>query len=230
MLRLPVFNRKIPVYNIKFMGKLVVNKNQKYLKIRLTPIEVAFIINLVLKAGEPGKKIFLKDIYNNFWKESSQAAKNLSHLLIRIKKILKIPSHLLEISHRGGEPALVNRGIYFITDYREVKQVFVTARALERADEWGFAKSEYLQAFALFRGEPFRKMYDPWSENIRRVVLNKLETEAIAFARSCLKHGNPPNRVADAKKVLEKVSKIIPQSEKIRRMVHGFGFRSGNDL
>jgi hypothetical protein len=40
-----------------------------------------------------------------------------------------------------------------------------------------------------------------------------------------LKCGNPPNRVAepksvaDAKKVLEKVSKIIPRSEEIRKMV-----------
>ena len=215
MLRLPVFNRKISVYNIKFMGKLVVYKNQKYLKIRLTPIDVAFIINFALKAGEPGKKILLEDIYNNFWKESPQAAKNLSHLLVRVKKALRIPSHLLEISRRGGEPVLVNRGIHFITDYNEFEQTLTTAQALERAGEWGFAKKEFLRAFSLFRGEPFKKMYDNWSENMRRVILNKLETEAIHFAKSCLGHRNK----RDAKKISEKVLKIIPGSEELSKMV-----------
>lgn len=167
-----------------------------------------------MKAGEPGKKILLEDIYNNFWKESPQAAKNLSHLLVRIKKILKIPSHLLEMSRRGGEPALVNRGIHFITDYNEFEQMLTTAQAFERAGEWGFAKKEYLRAFRIFRGEPFKKMYDNWSEDMRGVILNKLETEALHFAKCCLEHRNK----RDAKKILEKVLKIIPDSVELQKM------------
>jgi hypothetical protein len=133
------------------------------------------------------------------------------------------------ISLRYGESRFINSGAYFTTDYSEFEALLIQARALERAGEWGFAKKEYLRAFKLFRGEPFRKMYDPWSEHMRRVILNKLETEALHFAKSCLEHGNPPNRVAepksvaDAKKVLEKVVKIVPQSEEIEKMVREYG-------
>jgi transposase len=233
MQKLPVFNKEIPAYNIQFLGNLKVYKNQGHLSVKLPPKDTAFLINLALRATEPGKKIFLKDIDNNFWPGSSTQARNLSHLLVRIKKALKIPSHLLDISHRGGEPVLVNRGIHFITDYAEFEQTFTTAQALERAGEWGFAKREYLQAFKLFRGEPFRKMYDPWSEHMRRVILNKLETEALHFAKCCIEHDNEIRQkkrrtpsakyrggnMADAKKVLERVTKIIPQSEEIEKMV-----------
>lgn len=125
------------------------------------------------------------------------------------------------------------RGIYFVTNYQEFEQTLFQAKALELAGEWGFAKKEYLRAFNLFRGEPFKKMYDPWSEHMRRVILNKLESEAIHFAKSCLEHDNEIRQkkrrtpsakccggnMADAKKVLEKVLKIIPQSEEIRKMV-----------
>jgi hypothetical protein len=130
------------------------------------------------------------------------------------------------------------------------------ARALIRGEKWGFAKKEFLRAFSLFRGEPFKKMYDPWSEHMRRVILNKLESEAIGFAKSCIAHDNEIRQKkrrtpsakcrggnmadakkvlekvlkADAKKVLEKVLKIIPQSEEIEKMVGEYGGRSGNDL
>jgi transposase len=215
MLRLPIFNKEIPVYHIRFLGNLIIYKNEKYLKFGLPPNDIAFIINLALKAGEPKKKILLDDLYSNFWGNSAHQASNLSHLLVRIKKAFRIPTHLLEISRRGGEPVLVNRGIHFITDYAEFEQLLTTAQALEWAGEWAFARKEYLRAFRLFRGEPFKKMYDPWSENMRRVILNKLETEGIHFARSCLEHGNKKN----VKKVLEKVAQIIPGSEEIRKMV-----------
>jgi len=250
MLRLPIFNKEIPVYHIRFLGNLIIYKNEKYLKVypvrkrlqvasldnfkskpgtslvsgvrrkfsngvKLPPNEVAFIINLALKAGEPKKKILLDDLYNNFWGNSAHQASNLSHLLVRIKNALKIPSHLLEISYKQGLPVLINKGIQFMTDYQEFEQAFVADGAFQRAGEWGFAKKEYLRAFRMFRGEPFKKMYDPWSEHIRRVILNKLETEAIRFAKSCLEHKNK----ADAKKVLKKVAGIIPDSEEIRKMV-----------
>ncbi len=123
---------------------------------------------------------------------------------------------------------MVNRGIHFITDYAEFEQLLTHANALERAGEWGFAKKEYLRAFKLFRGEPFKKMYDPWSEHMRRAILNELESNAINFAKSCLERGDSPNRVAepksvaDARKVLEKVLKIIPTSEEIKKMSDSF--------
>jgi len=193
----------------------VVYKNQKYLKTKLHPKNTAFLIYLCIKAMAPNKSINLDGVYANLWPHSKNPSRNLSHLLVRIKKALKIPSHLLEVSRRRGESVLINRGIHFITDYSEFEQTLATAHALKQAGEWGFAKKEYLHAFSLFRGEPFRKMYDPWSEQMRGVILNKLETEATHFAGSCLERGNK----RDAKKVLKKVSKIIPHSKDIQVML-----------
>jgi len=80
---------------------------------------------------------------------------------------------------------------------------------------WNFAKKEYLRAFKLFRGEPFKKNFDEWSLNMRHRILIQLETEAVGFAKNCLEHENK----RDARKVLEKVSTIVPQSDEIRQML-----------
>ena len=215
ILNFPVFNQKIPVYHIKLLGKLVVTKNQEYLKARLSPKEKTFLIHLALRAGAPRKFILLKNLYENFWSHSRNPSSLLLHLLVRLKKKLRLSGYLLYISSKAGEPRLINRGVYFTSNFGEFETLFVQAKALERAEEWGFAKKEYLRAFALFRGEPFRKMYDPWSEHMRRVILNKLENTTLEFAKKCLAH----RKERDAKKVLEKILKIIPQSEEIRKMV-----------
>ncbi|MGB3479291.1 MAG: hypothetical protein WBB67_09035 [bacterium] len=215
ILRLPVFNKEIPVYYIKFMGSLNIYKNQKHLTAKLQPKDCAFMIQLALRAGEPNKIISLDEIYGNFWRDSKNPPRNLSHLLVRIKKALKIPSHLLEISYKMHNPILMNKGIHFIADYDEYRHTIVQAQAFLRAGEWEFSKKEYLCAFKLFRDEPFKKMYDPWSEQMRRVILNKLEKEAISFVKSCLKYKN----TKDAKKILEKILKIIPCSREIKKLL-----------
>ncbi len=208
MLQLPIFNYKSPAYNIKFLGDLVVYKNQKYLGCKLGPKDSAFLTYLCFNAFEPGKSINLDKIYTNFWLRSENASRNFSHLLVRIKKTLKIPTHLLEISRGGGTSVLINQGIYFTTDYQEFEQTLARAKALERAGEWGFAKKEYLRAFKLFRGEPFKKNFDNWSVDMRFKILSQFETEAIAFAKSCIEHNNKN----DAKNILEKIIKIVPDS------------------
>lgn len=208
MLRLPVFNKEIPVYNLRFLGNLVVHKNQRYLKSKLGPKDTAFLIHFALRAGDSGKSIPLKDLYDNFWRNNPNQTRHLSHLLMRIKKALNIPVHLLEIISRKENPVLINRGIHFSTDYQEFEQILAGAKAFQRAEQWGFAKKEYSQAFRLFRGEPFKKMYDDWSENRRVVILNKLETEAIHFANGCFEHGDRRT----TKKTLGKITKIIPDS------------------
>jgi tetratricopeptide (TPR) repeat protein len=233
MLKFPIFNQKKPVHHIKLLGNVTIYKNQQYAKTKLTPKEKALLIHLALKISEPDKIITLKDIFMNFWPKSANPLSLLAHLLVRLKKKLRLSGHLLMISSRHGEPRLVNRGVYLTTDYNDFKVALTNAKALERAGEWGFAKKEYLRAFKLFRGEPFKKMYDPWSEHMRRVILNKMESNAINFAKSCLEHDNDIRQkkrrtpsakyrgenMADAKKVLDKVAKIIPQSEETRKMV-----------
>jgi len=61
---------------------------------------------------------------------------------------------------------------------------------LERAGEWNYAKREYLRAFRLFRKAPFAGMYDDWSENMRRVLLNRVESEITHFKQTCQKHND----------------------------------------
>ena len=215
ILKFPIFNQKKAVYLIRLLGNIIVYKNQQYVKAKLMPKEKALLIHLTLKAGEPGKSILSVDLYRNFWPDSKNPSNLLSHLLVRLKKKLRLPGHLLMISSRYGEPRLVNRGVYLTTDYNDFKVALTHAKALERADEWLFARREYMQAFKLFRGEPFKKMYDPWSEHMRRVILNELENTTLEFAKRCLEHKNK----TDAKKVLEKVLKIIPQSEDSAKMM-----------
>ena len=208
LLNLPVFRTETPVYRIKFLGPFRIYRNGLVIRNHIPPKKAAFLIHLILRAGQPEKEIPLENLYKNFWQNSQNSSRNLSHLLVRIKKAINLSSHLLKVSYKKDNPVLINKGIYFLTDYDEFQQFLAKAKALLRAGEWGFAKKEYLRAFALFRGEPFKKMYDNWSEDMRRVILNKLEKEAINFAKACLAHGNRK----DAKKVLDKVSKIIPYS------------------
>ncbi|MEO0106445.1 MAG: hypothetical protein ABIL46_03860, partial [candidate division WOR-3 bacterium] len=186
MFQLPIFNYKSLVYNVKFLGDLVVYKNQKYLGCKLGPKDSAFLTYLCFNAFEPGKSINLEEIYANFWPKSENSSRNFSHLFVRLKKELKIPSYLFEISRVNGSPMLINQGVYFTTDYQEFEQTLAQAKALQRAGEWGFARREYLRAFRLFRGEPFKKNFDSWSVDMRFRILSQFETEAINFAKSCL--------------------------------------------
>lgn len=206
ILRLPVFNKEVPVYHISFLGNLIVYKNQKYLRLRLQPKDRAFFIHLALKAGEPEKEIPLERIYRNFWKKSKNPPRNLSHLLVRIKRAVNIPSHLLEVSYKKDNPILVNKGIHFITDYSEYIQSLAQAKSLLRTREWKFAKSEFIRAFSLFRGEPFKKMYDDWSDDKRLEILFSYESEILSFAKELKKRGTNE----EAEKLIKKAKKIVP--------------------
>lgn len=215
ILKLPVFNKEAPVYNVKMLGGLTVYKNQKYLRVRLQPKESAFLIHLVLKAGEPDRKISLEKLYRNFWAQSKHPERNLSHLLVRLKKALKIPSHLLEVSYRKDSPYLINRGIHFTTDYDEFKQTLARAKAFHRAGEWFFAKKEYISAFSLFRGDVFRKMYDNWSDDKRLEILFSYENEVLTFARELISR----RKGDEAVRLLKNAEKILIYSEEIKELL-----------
>ena len=67
----------------------------------------------------------------------------------------------------------------------------------------------------MFRGEPFEKMYDQWSEDMRHRILTQLETDILNFIKECLNH----NDRKDARKVSDKYSKLVPYSEEIKNAV-----------
>jgi len=201
MLNLPVFRKEIPVYSVKFLGNLIVHKNQQYQKITLTPKDTAFLIHL---ATAKSRHIALDRVYNNFWPGSKNPSRNLAHLLVRIRKALCLSSHFLYIKENS-----LYFDCHFITDHGEYLEHLAQAKAFTIAGEWAFAKTEYLHAFSLFRAVPFKKMYDNWSEDMRNTVLGNLENEATKFAEACSAHGDREKSI----KILQKISEIIPCSD-----------------
>ena len=198
ILHLPIFRKEVPVYFVKFLGKLIVYKNQRYLHIKLSPKDTSFLIYLAMSAR---KHIPLERVYSNFWYRSKNPSRNLAHLLVRVRKTLRLPSHFLYVK----EKKLVVE-CYFTTDYDEYQEHLAQAKALLRAGEWGFAKREFLQAFKLFRGEPFKKMYDDWSDDRRLEVLFSYEEEVKAFVNELFKRG----RTEEAERVLTRAERIVP--------------------
>lgn len=171
----PLFNQKHPVYAVRFLGPLIVTKNNLRIKSKLTPKETAFLIHLTLRASEPHTSIPVEDLIHNFWPKSRNPSSLLSHISVSLRKKLKIPSHLLMIATRSGNSRLLNRGIYFTTDYQNLNTLCVEANTLIQAGEWKFATREIRRIFTLVRGDFFKGMYDSWSEKARGVVLNVIE-------------------------------------------------------
>jgi tetratricopeptide (TPR) repeat protein len=202
MVRLPVFNREQLHYHIKFLGDLIINKNGGYLRAKIPPKPSSFLIAIALRAGDPGKGIPLDGLLANFWGRSRNASRNLTHLLAELRKWIKLPSHLLEISQSDG--SLVNRGVHITTDYGEFREGIAQAKAFQRAGEWDFARREFLRSFALFRGEPFRKMYDDWSDERRLEMLFLFEREIQDFIDALASKG----RKADAARMERKAERI----------------------
>jgi transposase/tetratricopeptide (TPR) repeat protein len=216
IVQFPLFNQKKSVRHIKFLGELVVSVNGHYSNLKLAPKERAFLIHLALKAGQPGKFILLKDIYHNFWTGSQYKTDHLSHMLTEIRKKLKIWRYFLCVTSSYGESRLINRGVYFTTDYEELEVLLVHAKALEKADDWRFALQDYMRVMHLFRGAPFEQMYDNWSEDLRRTILNQLEQTASNFAKLCLEHSEQtPRFTATVKKVFRNILTIIPSTKEI---------------
>jgi hypothetical protein len=208
LLNYPVFNQEIPVYRLKILGDLIVIKNEKRLKTRLSPKEQSLLIHIALRAGAPGKSIDVESLNLNFWFRKVNVTPLLSHMLVKLKRKLHIPGHLLKISTRSDLSRLTNHGIYLTTDYAELKSLLTQARTLELSGEWRFARREYLRAFAICRGEPFQKMYDNWSEDVRNEIINYLENEAVRFSRICIEHDD--RKVA--KMAAGKVARVTPGS------------------
>lgn len=177
-LSMPVFKYQLPVYNIRLLGATRIVKGEIQLRgLKLSPKDNSFLIHLSFSKEQ---KMPLEPVYHNFWSKSSKPARNLSHLLVRIKRALALPSHTLKI-HR--EYLIWN--FYLYNDYKHFEELITQAQTLVRMGEWQFARREYLRAFSLFRGEPFKRMYDNWSEDKRRVILNTLETELNNFKNAC---------------------------------------------
>lgn len=173
-LKLPAFSEYRYAFELKFLGDLRVYRlkgnKKRYLKMNLLPKEKTILIHLALRAGEPGKRIELDNLFTNFWRESENPSKNLSKVIFKIRKELKIPSNFIEINKK--ENSLINNGIYFITDYSEFENTIAQVKAFLSSGELEMAKKFFLKALKILKKIPFEKMYDTWSEDLRARILN----------------------------------------------------------
>jgi transposase/tetratricopeptide (TPR) repeat protein len=207
VLNLPLFRKEIPVYSVKFLGDLIIHRNQRCLRVKLTPKETAFLIYL---ATSKSKRISLDRIHKKFWPWNTNSSRNRTLLLAAIRKSINLPSHLLYVKYNT-----LHCDCYFLTDYDEYREHLAQAKVLLRTGEWEFARDEYVRAFSLVRGEPFRKMYDDWSEDMRHMILGQLESEVTKFAEFCSAH----NERGKCIKILRKISKVIPYSDEIKTRI-----------
>jgi transposase-like protein/predicted negative regulator of RcsB-dependent stress response len=208
---LPLFNHKNPVIHIRFIGRFVLHKDQTYLRVRMPPKHSAFLTHFAFRASTPGSALPLPHVLHNFWPHAQNPVQNLSHLLVDIKKALKIPHHLITITTRHGGKVVLNRGIYFTLDYHEFEEALARAQALQRADTWALARREYLHAFELWRGEPFKRMYDTWSEDFRNVAMNRFEREVIEFTKQCVQR----NDYKTVRQTLKRINRIMSDTPKL---------------
>lgn len=205
-LQLPVFKKDVPVYRVDFLGSLVIYRHNR-LRISLQPKDMAFLIFLALARKQ---RIPLTEIFQEFWRGSDSPARNLSHVLVRLRKSLKLTTQ-----HLNMEQDNLFCSCRFLTDYEEFENYIAQAKALERTDNWKMAEKEYSRAFLLFREKPFIKMYDAFSEEKRLEVIFKFENNARHFIESLTK--NISHRGIDknelpyvVKKALRKIITIAP--------------------
>lgn len=207
-LNMPVFQTTPHMFKVKFLGSLCVLKGEKRLyRIHLKPKESSFLIHM---ACNKKQRMVLDDVYRNFWPGSQNASRNLSHLLVRLRKILRIPLSSLTVKQR-----FLQWNFFCSTDYDDLQEILVQAKALQHVGETTFARHEFIRAFNLIRGEPFKKMYDPWSEQKREMILNTLENEVLCFTKDFSGHTDAKS----FKKILQKISALIPYSAEITRLL-----------
>ncbi|UCG92468.1 MAG: helix-turn-helix domain-containing protein [candidate division WOR-3 bacterium] len=243
MLNLPVFRKEIPVFSVKFLGNLIVYKNQKYLKVhsvrkktQVAPsdkcsseasISPAFRVR---QRSSDGVKLGPKDTaflihlataksrhiaLDRIYNNFWPHCKNPSRNLAHL--LVRIRKALCLPSHfLYIKENRLYFDCHFITDYGEYLEHLAQAKAFSTAGEWTFARTEYLYAFSVFRDAPFKKMYDNWSENMRNTILGNLESEAITFAEACVTYGDRAKGLG----TLQKISKIVPYSEEIKDLIH----------
>jgi transposase len=197
--RMPIFYIDRPVYYVECLGRLRVSRrNVPLYKARLRPKDAAFLIHMSLNRN---RKVGLAQLYANFWPFSRNPGRNLSHLLTRLRQHLGILSH--DIRMRSG---FLSWNVMFTTDYELFNESVARARLYEQAEEWIFARREYIRAFKLCRGTPFQRMYDQWSELTRRAFLNRLTSSLDRFEESCHQH----NEMRLYHNLCNKLTKKIP--------------------
>jgi len=204
LFKFPLFNKDTLTIHLKLLGSLIIYRGEKRIKTKLEPKEKAFILFIAFKIPSPGRSININEIKHNFFRDSVNPSHNLRVYLYKIKRKLDIPTHLIEITEGEGR-VLKNNGIYFTTDLTEFEDTCLKAKILLKDGNWNFAKEEFKRALKIFRGKPFEKMYDDFSDFQRIIILNKFEDETYRFLEEAMKRRDKKFK----KLIKEKMQKVL---------------------
>ncbi len=201
ILNLPIFNKEIPSFRLDFLGPLRIYRKEKLLNVKLPPKDAAFFIHLLMARDY---RRSLDECLRNFWPRARDPKNNLYHLLRRLRRQLMIPAQYLFVRknfiyYTGGG----------ITDYAILQGSLTLARTLDGAQKWSWANREYERAFQLVRAEPFHKIYDPWSDELRTRILSQVETAVVDYAG----RGQPTVKDAEAVKQITRILSVLPGSQ-----------------
>jgi DNA-binding SARP family transcriptional activator/transposase len=211
MQQLPVFNQEKPAVKVNLLGRLQLYRDGKLIRGHLQPKDAALLIHLVLS---PGQELPVDKVLSNFWPKAAKAHSDLAHALLRLRRALQLPAHLL-----SAQDETVKAKFHVVTDAGEWRETIKIAQACEAAGKGDLARSEWLKAFALFRGAPFRGMYDDWSDERRNDMMLVFDRRALEFAKAEQEAG----RNASARRLLKKILGIDPSSDEAREMLKGRG-------
>ncbi len=202
ILRQPVFNRELPSFRVDFLGPFRFYRNEQPVKTRLRPKDAAFFTHLLMARAS---RLEVDACLANFWPSAADPRNSLYHLLRRLRQSLAIPTQYLYVQEQA-----VHYTGSGITDYKLFEESLSLARTLTRGQEPVFAQQEYQRAFMLLRGEPFRAIYDRWSDDLRFRILSRVETAAADYAAVCVESGSA---AAEAARMIAAVLRIMPGSD-----------------
>jgi len=209
MHKLPVFNDGAVSVKVEFLGRIRLFRDDKHLKARLAPKDASLLIHLALA---PGHRLSAECVVSNYWPKAKKPLADISHALLRLRRALRAPTHVL--SAKGGEVAA---DMHFTTDYGEWNRALKISKAFAGAGQAEMARAEMLGALRLFRGAPFHLMYDEWSDRRRNEIMLDFESRALEFAKAEME----TSRRSSARWVLKKIIAVDPASDAACEMLKG---------
>ena len=192
ILDFPIFTPYIPSYKVEFLKKFKIMKNGKKLNLSFSKKEKKFLIFLSMNQQ---KFIPLESVYSIFENKIKNHYFSLLQLVSKLRKALQIPSSFLRFKRKEKEKYLYF-SISLQSDYHDFNFLLSEAKVFLKLGEIEKAKKKFLKAFSLIKCEPFKNMYDRFSEDKRTEIIFKIKDAYEDFLKT-----NP------SKKEIEKIEK-----------------------
>jgi tetratricopeptide (TPR) repeat protein len=201
ILNFPIFIPYIPGYKVEFLKKFKIMKNGKKLNLSFSRKEKKFLIFLSINQE---KLIPLKNVYSIFENKVKNPYFSLLQLVNKLRKILRIPSSFLRFKRKEKEKYLYS-SIPIYSDYHDFNFLLSEAKVFLKLGKIEEAKKKFLKAFSLIKSEPFKNMYDRFSEDKRTEIIFKIKDAYEDFLKT-----NPSKKeIEKLRKKFEKLKILI---------------------